>query len=92
MLLDSPDFPAEYRGSAEGALYAQRQLRASKDLSWSYLSPAAITQSLCSLKPKVHRTKTKGLVWPIKAEVGALTCSWLLSDLQSARRLSRYFL
>ena len=40
-LLESPHFPAEYRGSAEGALYALQQLRASKDLNWSYLSPAA---------------------------------------------------
>lgn len=40
-LLDNPHFPAEYRGSAEGALYALQQLRASKDLNWSYLSPAA---------------------------------------------------
>jgi len=41
MLLDNPHFPAEYRGSAEGAWYALQQLRAQTTLSWSYLSPAA---------------------------------------------------
>lgn len=41
MLLDNPHFPAEYRGSAEGAWYALQQLRAQTALSWSYLSPAA---------------------------------------------------
>lgn len=41
MLLDSPDFPAAYRGSAEGAYAALQQLRAETGLNWSYLSPAA---------------------------------------------------
>lgn len=41
MLLDNPHFPAEYRGSAEGAWYALQQLRAQSAVSWSYLSPAA---------------------------------------------------
>jgi hypothetical protein len=41
MLLDSPDFPAAYRGSAEGAYAALQRLRAESSLHWSYLSPAA---------------------------------------------------
>lgn len=41
MLLDSPDFPAAYRGSAEGAYYALKQLRSDSTMQWSYLSPAA---------------------------------------------------
>ncbi len=41
MLLDSPNFPAAYRGSAEGAYAALQQLRAETTLAWSYLSPAA---------------------------------------------------
>lgn len=41
MLLDSPDFPAAYRGSAEGAYAALQQLRTETSLNWSYLSPAA---------------------------------------------------
>lgn len=41
MLLDNPHFPAEYRGSAEGAWYALQQLRAQSTQPWSYLSPAA---------------------------------------------------
>lgn len=41
MLLDSPDFPAAYRGSAEGAWQALQQLRKEHSLDWSYLSPAA---------------------------------------------------
>ncbi len=41
MLLDSPDFPAAYRGTAEGAYAALQQLRQETALAWSYLSPAA---------------------------------------------------
>jgi putative NADH-flavin reductase len=40
-LLDSPNFPAEYRGTAEGAYAALQLLRAETSLQWSYLSPAA---------------------------------------------------
>lgn len=40
-LLDAPDFPAAYRGSAEGAYAALQQLQAETTLAWSYLSPAA---------------------------------------------------
>ena len=41
MLLDKPDFPAAYLGSAQGAYAALQLLRAEKSLAWSYLSPAA---------------------------------------------------
>lgn len=41
LLLDSPDFPAAYRGSALGAYAALQQLRQETKLQWSYLSPAA---------------------------------------------------
>lgn len=41
MLLHSPDFPAAYRGTAEGAYAALQALRAENELRWSYLSPAA---------------------------------------------------
>lgn len=40
-LLDSPDFPAEYRGTAEGAAEALALLKQQSDVSWSFLSPAA---------------------------------------------------
>ncbi len=40
-LLDSPDFPAAYRATAESAYAALQQLRAEASLNWSYLSPAA---------------------------------------------------
>ncbi|MEE2024809.1 MULTISPECIES: NAD(P)-dependent oxidoreductase [Alkalimonas] len=40
-LLDSPDFPAEYRATAEGAAEVLQQLRSQSTLSWSFLSPAA---------------------------------------------------
>lgn len=40
-LLDSPDFPAAYRGSAEGAAAALQLLQQHNTLDWSYLSPAA---------------------------------------------------
>lgn len=42
MLLDSPNFPAEYRATAEGAYTALQLLRAETSLQWSYLSPAAV--------------------------------------------------
>jgi putative NADH-flavin reductase len=41
-LLDSPNFPAEYRATAEGAYAALQLLRAETSLQWSYLSPAAV--------------------------------------------------
>lgn len=41
MLLNSPDFPAEYRATAEGAYAALQLLRDINDIDWSYLSPAA---------------------------------------------------
>lgn len=41
LLLDSPDFPAEYRATAEGAAEVLQQLRGQSALSWSFLSPAA---------------------------------------------------
>ena len=40
-LLDSPDFPPEYRATAEGAAEVLQQLRGQNVLSWSFLSPAA---------------------------------------------------
>lgn len=40
-LLDSPEFPAAYRDTAESAYAALQQLRAETSLNWSYLSPAA---------------------------------------------------
>jgi len=40
-LLDSPNFPAAYRGTAEGAYAALQQLRSETGLAWSCLSPAA---------------------------------------------------
>ncbi|WP_052749027.1 NAD(P)-dependent oxidoreductase [Arsukibacterium ikkense] len=39
-LLDSPEFPPEYRGSAEGAAEALRMLQQQSAVSWSFLSPA----------------------------------------------------
>ncbi|WP_028454874.1 NAD(P)-dependent oxidoreductase [Chitinilyticum litopenaei] len=40
-LLDTPDFPAEWRASAEGARQALQQLRAEATLSWTLVSPSA---------------------------------------------------
>ena len=40
-LLDSPDFPTEYRATAEGAAEVLQQLQQQSDISWSFLSPAA---------------------------------------------------
>lgn len=42
LLLDSPNFPNEYRATAQGAYTALQILRAQTDLSWAYLSPAAV--------------------------------------------------
>lgn len=41
-VLDDPDFPAAYRGSAEGARDALELLRAERDLDWTMLSPSAM--------------------------------------------------
>lgn len=40
-LIDTPDFPAEYREGAEGARQALDMLRDEQDLEWTFLSPAA---------------------------------------------------
>ena len=41
MLLTSPDFPAAYLGTAQGAYQALQLLKAQHQQNWSYLSPAA---------------------------------------------------
>ncbi|KEA65161.1 Rrf2-linked NADH-flavin reductase [Marinobacterium lacunae] len=41
-LIDTPEFPAEYKETAEGARYALNTLRAQSDVSWTMLSPAAV--------------------------------------------------
>lgn len=41
LLIDTPDFPAEYKTSAEGAKAALERLRAQNAQTWTYLSPAA---------------------------------------------------
>ncbi|GAA0573283.1 NAD(P)-dependent oxidoreductase [Halomonas salifodinae] len=41
LLLDTPDFPAEYRATAEGAKAALERLRAQQAQAWTMLSPAA---------------------------------------------------
>ena len=41
-LLDTPDFPAAYKASAEGARQALNLLRAETELNWTMLSPAAV--------------------------------------------------
>lgn len=40
-LLDSPQFPAEYRATAEGAAEALQLLQQQQAIDWSFLSPAA---------------------------------------------------
>lgn len=41
LLIDSPDFPAQWKASAEGARHALELLRGLEDLDWTMLSPAA---------------------------------------------------
>ncbi|WP_020683307.1 NAD(P)-dependent oxidoreductase [Marinobacterium rhizophilum] len=41
-LLDTPEFPPEYRATAEGARTALALLRDEAELDWSMLSPAAV--------------------------------------------------
>lgn len=41
-LLDTPEFPAAYKGTAEGARQALILLRAQKSLDWTMLSPSAV--------------------------------------------------
>ena len=41
LLLDSPDFPAAYRATAEGAKTALERLRAQQTQNWTLISPAA---------------------------------------------------
>ena len=43
-LLDTPDFPAEYKEGAEGARQALNRLRDEQELEWTFLSPAALLQ------------------------------------------------
>ncbi|WP_192980034.1 NAD(P)-dependent oxidoreductase [Pseudomonas sp. EggHat1] len=41
-LIDTPNFPAEYKESAEGARRALNMLREEPELEWTFLSPAAL--------------------------------------------------
>lgn len=41
-LIDTPEFPAEYKGTAEGARYALKKLQGQDDVAWTMLSPAAL--------------------------------------------------
>ncbi len=43
-LLDTPQFPAQWKGTAEGARQALKLLRTQQDLDWTMLSPAAVIQ------------------------------------------------
>ena len=43
-LIETPDFPAEYKEGAEGARQALNQLRDEQELEWTFLSPAALLQ------------------------------------------------
>ncbi|NMG00058.1 NAD(P)-dependent oxidoreductase [Aromatoleum toluolicum] len=40
-LVDTPEFPAQWKGTAEGAREALQLLRAEPDLAWTMLSPSA---------------------------------------------------
>ncbi|RRS03894.1 NAD(P)-dependent oxidoreductase [Aquabacterium soli] len=44
ILLDSPDFPAEWKGTAEGARQALGLLRDEPTLDWTFLSPSAMIE------------------------------------------------
>ncbi|MCV9909665.1 NAD(P)-dependent oxidoreductase [Brucella sp. HL-2] len=43
-LVDSPEFPAEWKEGALGARQALNELREEKDLDWTFVSPAIILQ------------------------------------------------
>ncbi|QLC73670.1 NAD(P)-dependent oxidoreductase [Pseudomonas sp. LPB0260] len=43
-LIDTPDFPAEYKEGAEGARQALELIRAETALDWSFISPPALLQ------------------------------------------------
>ena len=43
-LIDTPDFPAEYKEGAEGARQALNLLKAETALAWSFISPPALLQ------------------------------------------------
>jgi putative NADH-flavin reductase len=44
ILLDSSDFPAQWKGTAEGARQALELLRAEPVLDWTFLSPSAMIE------------------------------------------------
>ena len=41
-VLDTPDFPEQYKATAEGARQALQLLKQEKELDWTMLSPSAI--------------------------------------------------
>ncbi|AOE87614.1 NAD(P)-dependent oxidoreductase [Pseudomonas sp. TCU-HL1] len=43
-LIDTPDFPAEYKEGAEGARQALNLIREESSLDWSFISPPALLQ------------------------------------------------
>jgi putative NADH-flavin reductase len=43
-LIDTPDFPAEYKEGAEGARQALNLIRGENELDWTFISPPALLQ------------------------------------------------
>ena len=43
-LIDTPDFPAEYKEGAEGARQTLNLLKSETELAWSFISPPALLQ------------------------------------------------
>lgn len=43
-LIDTPNFPSEYKEGAEGARQVLRLTQAEQDLAWSFISPPALLQ------------------------------------------------
>lgn len=43
-LIDTPDFPAEYKEGAEGARQALDLIRQEQDLDWTFISPPALLE------------------------------------------------
>lgn len=92
MLLDNPNFPAEYRATAEGAYAALQLLRKEESLQWSYLSPAA--EIFPGEKTGQFRVGTDQLLTDVNGKSRISTGDYavaMLDELQQPKQLNRRF-
>ena len=91
-LLDTPQFPAEYKDGARGAREALNQLRGETELDWSFLSPPALLDP--GARSGRYRLGSEQLLMdgeqPARISVADLAVA-VLDEIEQPRHLRRRF-